>query len=263
MPEDRQEDLRRIRAALERAAGVLAGFDRSRVGVRYKAHGSPVTEADVAADDVLRRELPRGGEGWLSEETPDHASRLNRRRVWIVDPLDGTREFLAGIPEWCISIGLAEDGQAVAGGIYNPSAGELFLGSPQTGATLNGQAVQASTRTSLRGGLVLVTRWALERRGARAFAEAPFRVRAVGPVAYALALIASGRADAMWSRSSKAEWDVAAGAALIGAAGGSMAAWDGAPLAFNRWPPRVSGLVAAGAPLVSAARAFAAAPVVS
>jgi myo-inositol-1(or 4)-monophosphatase len=86
-------------------------------------------------------------------------------------------------------------------------------------------------------------------------------VRAVGPVAYALALIASGRADAMWSRSSKAEWDVAAGAALIAAAGGSVTAWDGAPPIFNRWPPRLSGLLAAGAPLMPAARAFAAAPV--
>lgn len=261
MTPDRQEDLRRIRAALERAAGVLARFDRSRVGVRYKAHGSPVTEADLAADDVLRGELPGADEGWLSEETPDDPSRLDRRRVWIVDPLDGTREFLAGIPEWCISIGLAEDGQAVAGGIYNPSAGELFLGSLQTGATLNGQPVQASTRAGLDGALVLVTRWALKRGGAQALAEAPFRVRAVGPVAYALALIASGRADAMWSRSSKAEWDVAAGAALIAAAGGSVTAWDGAPPIFNRWPPRLSGLLAAGAPLMPAARAFAAAPV--
>ena len=115
MTADREEDLRRIRLALERAAGVLARFSPSRVGVRYKPHGSPVTEADIAADDVLRHELPRADEGWLSEETPDDRSRLTRQRVWIVDPLDGTREFLAGIPEWCISIGLAEDGQAVAG----------------------------------------------------------------------------------------------------------------------------------------------------
>jgi myo-inositol-1(or 4)-monophosphatase len=253
---DREEDLRRIRLALERAAGVLARFSPSRVGVRYKPHGSPVTEADNAADDVLRHELPRADEGWLSEETPDDRSRLTRRRVWIVDPLDGTREFLAGVPEWCISIGLAEDGQAVAGGVYNPAAGELFLGSLQTGTTLNSQAAQASKRTGLDGALVLVTRWALKRRGGRVFADAPFRVRAVGPLAYALALIAAGRADAMWSRSSKAEWDVAAGAALIAAAGGSVTAGDGTPLAFNRWPPQVSGLVAAGTALVPAARAF-------
>jgi len=256
---DREEDLRRIRRALGRAAGVLARFTPSRVGVSYKAHGSPVTEADLAVDQVLRRELPRGDEGWLSEESPDDASRLGRRRVWIVDPLDGTREFLAGIPEWCISIGLAEDGRAMAGGVYNPSADELFLGSLETGATLNGQAVRASARATLDGALVLVSRWALKRQGARAFADAPCHPRAVGPLAYALALIAVGRADAMWSCSSKAEWDIAAGAALIAAAGGYVAAWDGAPLVFNRWPPRVSGAVATGARLAPAVRAVIAA----
>jgi myo-inositol-1(or 4)-monophosphatase len=253
---DRDEDQRRIRRALERAADVLARFTPSRVGVSYKAHGSPVTEADLAVDEVLRHELPRADEGWLSEETPDDTARLERRRVWIVDPLDGTREFLAGIPEWCISIGLAEDGRAVAGGVYNPTADELFLGSPETGATLNGQAVTASSRPSLEGALVLVSRWALTRRGPRPSGDAPFQVRAVGPVAYALALIATGRADAMWSRSSTAEWDIAAGVALIAAAGGYVAAWEGGPLTFNQWPPQANGIVAAGTRLAPAVRAF-------
>jgi len=251
---DRDEDLCRIRRALERAAGVLARFTPSRVGVSYKAHGSPVTEADLAVDEVLRRELPRADEGWLSEETADDASRLERRRVWIVDPLDGTREFLAGVPQWCISVGLAEDGHATAGGVYNPTADELFLGSLETGTTLNGRVVRASARATLEGALVLVSRWALKRQGA--FADAPFQPRAVGPIAYALALIAAGRADAMWSRSSKAEWDIAASAALIAAAGGYVATWEGGPLAFNQWPPRASGIVAAGSRLAPAVRAF-------
>jgi myo-inositol-1(or 4)-monophosphatase len=253
---DRQEDLHRIRRALERAAGILARFTPSGVGVSYKGHGSPVTEADLAVDEALRRELPRSDEGWLSEETPDDRSRLDRRRVWIVDPLDGTREFLAGVPEWSISIGLAEHGRAVAGGIYNPTTDELFLGSSETGATLNGEAVHVSTRATLAGAIVLVSRWTHKRRGAHAFAGAPFQPRTVGPLAYALALIAAGRADAMWSRSTKPEWDIAAGAALIASAGGYVAGWDGEPLAFNRWPPRVSGPVVAGARLAPAVRAF-------
>ncbi len=258
MTTDRQEDLHRIRRALERAAAILARFTPSRVRVGYKGN-SPVTEADLAVDEALRRELPRHDEGWLSEETPDDPSRLGRRRVWIVDPLDGTREFLAGVPEWSTSIGLAEDGHAVAGGIYNPTTDELFLGSAETGTTLNGQVVRASTRATLDGALVLVTRWTLRRGGSHAFAGAPFQPRPVGPLAYALALIAAGRADAMWSRSSKPEWDIAAGVALIAAAGGYAAAWDGGPLAFNRWPPRVSGLAVAGTPLAPAVRAFIAA----
>jgi myo-inositol-1(or 4)-monophosphatase len=256
---DRQDDLRRIRRALERAAGILTGFTPSRVGVSYKGHGSPVTEADLAVDEALRRELPRGDDGWLSEETPDDRGRLERRRVWIVDPLDGTREFLAGVPEWCVSIGLAEDGVAVAGGVYNPSTDELFLGSVETGTTLNGEAVRASTQAGLAGAVVLVSRWTLRRRSPRAFAGAPLKLRPVGPLAYALALIAAGRADAMWSRSSKAEWDIAGGAALITAAGGYAADWEGKPLLFNRWPPRLNGLVVAAAELAPAVRAFIAA----
>lgn len=256
MTSDRQDDLRRIRHALERAAGTLARFTPSRVGVSYKAHGSPVTEADLAVDQILRRELPQHDEGWLSEETPDDASRLERRRVWIVDPLDGTREFLGGVPEWSISIALAEDGCVVAGGVYNPTVDELFLGCVGSGATLNGMPVTASTRATLDGARVLVGRRALDRRSARAFAGAPFEPRPMGPVAYSLALVAAGRADAMWSRSSKAEWDVAAGAALVAASGGHVAGWDGKPLAFNRWPPRTGGVVAAGAPLAPAVRDF-------
>jgi myo-inositol-1(or 4)-monophosphatase len=256
VPGDRADDLRRIRRALEQAAGILARFTPSRVGISYKGRGSPVTEADLAVDEALRRELPRADEGWLSEETPDDGARLQRRRVWIVDPLDGTREFLAGVPEWCISIGLAEDGRAVAGGVYNPTADELFLGSLETGTTLNGRIVRASARHTLDGALVLVTRWALARRGGLAYQGAPFTPRPVGPVAYALALVAAGRADAMWSRSAKPEWDIGAGVALIAAAGGHVAAWDGGPLTFNQWPPRANGIVAVGSRLVPAARAF-------
>jgi len=138
---NRPDDLERIRTALWRAAAILARFSGAEVRVSYKGAHSPVTEADVAVDETLRRELPRADEGWLSEESLDHRARLDRRRVWIVDPLDGTREFLGGVPQWTVSIGLVEDGEAVAGGIYNPSTDELFLGARETGVTLNGTPV--------------------------------------------------------------------------------------------------------------------------
>jgi len=245
----REEDLARIRAALRRAGDVLVEMSRRRVRVFHKDNGSPVTEADLAADDLLRAELPRDGEGWLSEETADDPARLGRRRVWIVDPLDGTREFLAGVPEWCVSIALAEDGVAVAGGVLAPLLGEQILGGPETGVTLNGRPVRASSRARLAGGVVLVDRWALRRRSGRVLLGRGFGVRAVGPLAYTLALVATGRADATWGRSAKAEWDIAAGAALVAAAGGHVSDAAGRPLAFNRWPPRAPGVMACGAGL--------------
>lgn len=251
----RRADLVRIREALLEAAAVLRRFRPETVAVRYKTATSPVTEADDAADAVLRRALLAPGEGWLSEETPDDPARLACRRVWVVDPLDGTREFLAGVDEWCVAVGLVEDGGAVAGGIYNPCRDEMVLGARGLGVTLNGRPVRASARTALEGATVLVSRWALRRAAGRRLLGRGFRVVPVGPVAYALALVAAGRADAMWSRSAKAEWDVAAGAALVLAAGGHASTWEGDPLRFNRWPPRVPGIVACGRGLVRVVRA--------
>jgi myo-inositol-1(or 4)-monophosphatase len=244
----RQDDLERIRTALVRAGAILTRFYGAEISVRYKAPNSPVTEADDAVDEALRRELPRPDEGWLSEESADNQRRLDRRRVWIVDPLDGTREFMEGNPQWTVSIGLAEDGEAVAGGIYNPSTEELFLGARESGVTLNGAPVTVSTRASLEGAVVLVNRWALRKRPAE-FTDQPFRVQVVNAMAYTLALIAAGRADAMWSRPPKAEWDTAAGTAMLLAAGGRVTTYEGGPLRFNAWPPRAPGIVATNGPL--------------
>src|SRR6202046_1918236 len=127
--------LQRIQSALEAARVVLSRFTAGAIEAEYKAGHDPVTEADKSVDAVLRKELLRDGEGWLSEESVDDFSRLERRRVWVVDPLDGTREFVAGIPEFCVSIAMVEDGIPVAGGIWNPATRETFIGSLESGVT--------------------------------------------------------------------------------------------------------------------------------
>src|SRR6476646_3543319 len=126
--ESHAEFLQRIQSALEAARQVFARFTLVAIEAEYKAGHDPVTEADTAVDAVLRRELLREGEGWLSEETLDDRTRLDKKNVWIVDPLDGTREFVAGIPEFCVSVGYVENGRPVAGGIYNPATDEMMLG---------------------------------------------------------------------------------------------------------------------------------------
>ena len=136
----------------------LAGFTLGSIEAEYKAGHDPVTEADKAVDAALREELLRDGEGWLSEESADDLSRLEKRDVWIVDPLDGTREFIAGIPEFCVSVAMVEDGIPVAGGMCNPATNEIFLGSLDSGVTYNGNPVHASQRKSLKGALVLASR---------------------------------------------------------------------------------------------------------
>src|SRR5262245_9671867 len=154
-----EEDVLRIRRALDEAVETVRRVSAAPGVVRRKEErNDPVTAADLAVDAVLRRALPREGEGWLSEETADDRARLACRRVWIVDPLDGTREFIEGIPEWCISIGLVEEGRPVAGGIANPATGDVVLGSVETGVLLNDRPVRVTDRASLDGATVLASR---------------------------------------------------------------------------------------------------------
>ena len=238
-------DLERIQAALERARDVLTTIRAGALHVEQKTGGDPVTEADRAVDVALRETLVRPGEGWLSEETADDLARLDARRVWVADPLDGTREFVAGIPEWCVSVGLVVNGAPVAGGVVNPVTGETVLGARGAGVRYNGGSVTLQPRQELRGSLVLASRSEVNRGEWRRFEGAPFTIRAVGSVAYKLALVASGLADATWTLVPKHEWDVAAGVALVRAAGGDVGSLDGTPLAFNRPTPLLPGLMPA------------------
>src|SRR5215468_7094738 len=122
------EILKRIEAAIADARSVFDRFTPGAIDAEFKSGHDPVTEADRAIDHVLHKALLRDGEGWLSEESVDDFSRLNKERVWVVDPLDGTREFVKGIPEFCVSIGYVVCGEPVCGGIHNPATKETFVG---------------------------------------------------------------------------------------------------------------------------------------
>ncbi len=238
--------LQRIQSALEAARAVLSRFTAGAIEAEYKAGHDPVTEADKSVDAVLRKELLRDGEGWLSEESVDDLSRLDKRRVWVVDPLDGTREFVAGIPEFCVSIGMVEDGRPVAGGICNPVTNEIFLGAVDCGVTYNGKPAKPSQKTSLEGALILASRSEVKRGEWKAFDNPSFKVRPMGSVAYKLALVSAGLADVTFTLTPKNEWDVVAGAALVDSAGGYVRTLDNAPLQGNRRNPLLSGLIACG-----------------
>lgn len=155
----RTDDIARIGEALTVAAEAVSSFNSGAIGFEVKsARGDELTEADKAADRVLREVLPRDGEGWLSEESVDDPVRLRCSRVWVVDPIDGTREFVQGLPEWCISIGLVEEGVAVAGGIYNPVTEELVIGSLETGVVYNGRSCTVTDRLNLEDATILASR---------------------------------------------------------------------------------------------------------
>jgi myo-inositol-1(or 4)-monophosphatase len=238
--------LGRIEGALRAATVVAKQYSPGTFQVTDNGGRDVVTEVDRRISDVVHAQLLQGDEGWLSEEDHDDKDRLTRKIVWVVDPLDGTREFVDGVPEWCISVGLVAEGVAVAGGICNPATDELFLGSLNCGVTYNGTPARVSARTSLEGAVVLASRQEWKRGEWKHSQQSQFTVRPMGSVAYKLALVAAGRADATWTLSPKHEWDVAAGVALVTAAGGVVRTTDDAELRFNRDATLFPGLAASG-----------------
>ena len=243
MSSSRTEDLARITRALELAREVAEQFRPGAERVDHKESGDPVTDADRAVNEILLETLPQPGEGWLSEETVDDDRRLECSRVWVVDPIDGTKEFTQAIPEWCISVGLVEMGRAVAGGICNPQTGETIIGSVETGVTFNGEACRVS-RDPLDGGVVLASRSEVKRGEWERFKEEAFEVVPMGSVAYKMGRVAAGLAECTWTLVPKHEWDVAAGVALIEAAGGEVFTLEGKRPEFNRSHPKFNGLLA-------------------
>jgi len=253
---DHAADLERIHTALLRAAEAVRPFTPGSVAWETKEdRGDPVTAADLAIDAVLKDILPQPGEGWLSEETVDDHTRLGAHRVWIVDPLDGTREFVEGIPEWCISIALVEGGTPVAGGILNPATEELVMGAVGHGVTLNGERVSPTDTDELDDALVLASRSEVRRGEWERYQDAGFEVVACGSVAYKLAKVAAGLADATWTLVPKNEWDVAGGAALIRAAGLHLSHADGSARVFNQADPLMPNFLAGPAGLLERFRA--------
>ena len=237
--------LKRIEKALAAARDVLKDFTPGKIQSTLKDGGSPVTEADLLLDKVLKSQLLRDNEGWLSEETKDDFSRLEKECVWIVDPLDGTKEFIEGLPEWCISIAYIVGGRPEAAGICNPTTGETFLGTRVNGVTLNGQPVEISQKQDLDGATVLASRSEVKRGQWERFENAGFEIIPMGSVAYKMARVAAGLDDATFTLVPKNEWDVAAGWLLVEAAGGKVLDKDGNQRPFNSKDPLLSGLISA------------------
>jgi myo-inositol-1(or 4)-monophosphatase len=231
---------------ITRAAGAaIMRFYQSSFDVTDKRPDNPVTDADFAADNLLKTQLlarlPEAG--WLSEETVDHPDRLGKRLVWVVDPLDGTKEFVMGIPEFSVSVALVEDGQPILGVIHNPPTGELFAVLKGQGLKLNGQPAMRSERIQLAGARIDASR-SERRRGEFAPFEDLVELKTMGSIAYKLARVAAGHCDATWSRGPKNEWDICAGTLMINEVNGCCVNLDDQEFTFNRPKTLVNGIIA-------------------
>ncbi len=229
-----------------RAAGVIVmDYFRADPQAWEKTPGHVVSEADHAANDHLKAALPNPDDGWLSEESEDELSRLEARRVWIVDPIDGTNAFLAGRPEFAVSAALVVDGAPVAAALYNPATDEMFEAYAGGGARLNGAPMSLSHATAVEGARLISSR-AEEDRDEWQNELSGVDVSAISSMAYKLALVAAGRYDACVTLWPKSEWDIAAAALLLSETGALMSDARGAEFTYNNADTRFPEVVAAG-----------------
>jgi myo-inositol-1(or 4)-monophosphatase len=241
-----------------RLAGEIAMRDfrigaQTRAGIEYKHGGSPVTEADLAVDSFLKTRLsaqiPEAG--WLSEETADDPARLTQSALLVVDPIDGTRAFVAGDPRWAVSIALVVDHRAVAGVVHAPALGETYAASTGAGATLNGAPIGASLRRDLDGAKIAGPRPLIARLAASSATELLSEPK-IPSLAYRLARVASGSLDGAFAAADSHDWDIAGADILLSEAGARLTDAEGRPLSYNRAAIRHGALAAAPIALLPA-----------
>jgi len=234
--------------AAAREAGALA-LDFFKKGARSwdKKPDDPVSEADLAVDELLKRRLTgaRPDYGWLSEETEDNPARLTRRRCWIVDPIDGTKAFLKGTPEFTVCVALVEDGRPIAGVVHNPATDEFYEATRGGGAFLNGRPIRPSAVRDVVRAHYLTGKRAFCYHDWPAPAEA-FHHTWMNSIAYRMALVAEGRFDAAISLAGKSDWDIAAADLIVHEAGAKATTGGGETFVYNQASCRQRNLVAAG-----------------
>jgi len=249
------DDLALIVAAAH-AAGELAGRLREQgLTTAYKPRdATPVTNADLAADRLLTERLraARPDYGWLSEETADDLARLKRRRLFVVDPIDGTRAFLRGTPWWAVSIAVVEDSRPIAGVVFAPQLAETYAAAVGAGATLDGRAIRASGTSAVEGAGMVGDRRMFEHPDwPRPWP--PMRIEQRNSTAYRMCLVAAGAFDAAVALVPKHDWDLAAADLIAREAGCFVGDHAGRPFAYNGVTPMQPSLICAApaiAPLI-------------
>jgi myo-inositol-1(or 4)-monophosphatase len=239
------EELSTAERAAREAGRIIAHLFKGKFDVHEKSKNNPVTTADLEANRKIR-EIIQGrfpDDGWLSEEDRDSASRLASSRVWIVDPIDGTKEFIEGVPQFAVSIGFVVGGRPKVAVIYNPVEERLYRAATGRGTELNGERIHVTSRHDVQGALLLVSR-SEPLRKFQVFVDL-CEIQSVGSIAYRLAKVAGGEGDGTLTFRSIHEWDVCAGALMVEEAGGKVVDGNGKTLAFNQRETRHHAIVAA------------------
>ena len=239
-------DLKLLKVAALEAGALAMSFFRRNPNAWAKVGGSPVSEADMAVDTFLRTQLlaERPDYGWLSEETVDDPARLQRQTIFVVDPIDGTRGFLAGDEAWCVSLAVVVDGRPVVAALNAPARSEVYTASRGGGAFLGEEQIRVSERSELAAARIAGPRGWLRSRAVTSSGAEP--VPHISSLAYRFSQVAAGRVDAAFASPRAHDWDLAACDLLVHEAGGRLSGLDGAAPRYNQAIPRHAVLAAAG-----------------
>lgn len=231
--------------AAREAGSAVMGLFRGKFDVREKSKNNPVTTADLEANRIIREKIQKffPQDGWLSEEDQDTSRRLSLSRVWVVDPIDGTKEFIEGVPQFAVSIAFVVEGRPAVAIVYNPAEDQFYKAAAGQGAFLNDQNIRVTPRADINGALLLVSRSEPQKKF-QAFVDR-CDIKPVGSIAYRLAKVAGGDGDGTITFRTIHEWDICAGVLMVEEAGGKVIDGNGDLMMFNRELPKHRGVVAA------------------
>jgi myo-inositol-1(or 4)-monophosphatase len=235
-----------LTAAVREAGALALSLFRTELKSWTKGAASPVSEADIRVNDLIESRLRSATPdyGWLSEESADDEARLGKHLVWIVDPIDGTRGYLAGREDWCVSVALVEDAQPLLAAVFAPASDEFFFAARRQGATRNHVPIYATSGTEIDFSRVAGPKPLVERLS-RAAGEVVPHPR-IGSLALRLCRVAEGRLDAAFAGGQSRDWDLAAANLIVQEANGSMTALSGDTILYNGREVTHGVLVAAG-----------------
>ena len=230
--------------AVREAGQIALKYFRGSIRSWTKGHDSPVSEADIAVDEFLRARLSREGFGWLSEESQDDRTRLSAKRLFIVDPIDGTRSYLAGREDWSIVAAVVDKGRPVAAAVYAPVDDELYLAASGEGATRNGSRIATTGGSALAGARIAGPKSMLDRL--TAIDPKTIHEPKIHSLALRMTRVAEGRIDAAFASINAYDRDLAAADLLVHEAGGAMTNLTGEALVYNLHDPVHGAILAAG-----------------
>jgi len=239
-------DLDLIVEAAREVGEVAVRMREAGLEVTHKDNGTPVTNADLRVDQMLKEHLgaARPEYGWLSEETADDIARLQQRRLFVVDPIDGTVAYMKNRPWWAVSIAVVEDGRPIAGVVHAPTLNETYVATKGGGATLNGKPIRASDVADIEDCAMLGdAQMFLHPAWPRAWPTMKIETR--NSIAYRMCLVASGAFDAAIALTGKNEWDLAAADLICGEAGAIATDHLGRAFVYNDPNPRAPSLICA------------------